>query len=54
VDVTDATSRDPSSAGGEVDDVTWLDPADPRGVALPVAQRRVLESAHSHLGGGVA
>jgi A/G-specific adenine glycosylase len=54
VDVTDATSRDPSSAGGEVDDVTWLDPADPRGVALPVSQRRVLESAHSHLGGGVA
>jgi len=35
-------------------DFTWADLAHPVGVALPVAQRRILESAHDHLVSGVA
>jgi hypothetical protein len=35
-------------------DLTWIDLTDPTGVALPVAQRRILDSARDHLGSTVA
>lgn len=47
--LVDVPRRVPSGAHG-----TWVELTDPSGVALPVAQRRILESARDHVEGRVA
>lgn len=46
------TSSSPASEVGS--EVTWVELSDPAGVALPVAQRRILESARHRLAAEVA
>jgi adenine-specific DNA glycosylase len=48
-----STARRPCFAEGR-DDLKWLDASDPDRPALPVAQRRILESARTQLVGGPA
>jgi A/G-specific adenine glycosylase len=52
VDATDLSTPEPGASSANL---TWVDlGAEPVGVALPVAQRRILESVRDHLGSAVA